>query len=66
MPDEAVRRLNHEINAVLAPPEVQQQFAVLGLQAVSGQQPEEVQAFLATEMQRVGDVIRRLGLAGSQ
>jgi tripartite-type tricarboxylate transporter receptor subunit TctC len=66
MPDEAVRKLNREINATLAQPEVQQQFAVLGLQAVSGQQPEEVQAFLATEMQRVGDVIRRLGLAGSQ
>jgi hypothetical protein len=39
---------------------------VLGLQAVSGPRPEEVQAFLATEMQRVGDVIRQLGLAGSQ
>jgi tripartite-type tricarboxylate transporter receptor subunit TctC len=68
MPDEAVRRLNHEINAVLEPPEVQQQFAVLGLQAVAGPRPrpEEVQAFLETEMQRVGDVIRQLGLAGSQ
>ena len=64
-PDDAVRKLNHEINAILAQPEVQRQFAVLGLQAVSGPQPEEVQAFLATEVQRVGDVIRQLGLAGS-
>jgi tripartite-type tricarboxylate transporter receptor subunit TctC len=66
MPDDAVRRLNHEINAILAQPEVQRQFGMLGLQAVSGPRPDDVTRFLASEMQRLGDTIRQLGLAGSQ
>jgi tripartite-type tricarboxylate transporter receptor subunit TctC len=66
MPDGAVRRLNHEISAILAQPEVQRQFTMLGLQAVSGPQADQLAAFLASEAQRVGDLIRQLGLAGSQ
>jgi tripartite-type tricarboxylate transporter receptor subunit TctC len=66
VPDDAVRKLNHEISAILAQPEVQRQFGMLGLQAVSGPQPGQLPAFLASEAQRVGDLIRQLGLAGSQ
>jgi len=66
VPDDAVRKLNHEISAILAQPEVQRQFGMLGLQAVSGPQPDQLPAFLASEAQRVGDLIRQLGLAGSQ
>jgi len=66
MPDDAVRKLNREVNAILAQPEVQRQFAMLGLQPVSSPQPEDLRAFLAAEMQRAGDLIRQLGLAGSQ
>jgi len=65
MPDDAVRKLNREINAILAQPEVQRQFGARGLQPVSGPQPEDLRPFLAAEMQRAGDIIRQLGLAGS-
>jgi len=65
MPEEAVRKLNREINATLAQPEVQRQLAALGLQPLSNSDPDRLRAFMDTETRRSGDILRQLGLAGS-
>jgi tripartite-type tricarboxylate transporter receptor subunit TctC len=66
MPEQAVHLLNREISAVMGQPEVQQQLAARGLQPVSSPDPESLRVFLDGEMQRTAEVLRRLGLAGSQ
>jgi tripartite-type tricarboxylate transporter receptor subunit TctC len=50
-PPEIVKRLNHEIRAILALPDVRARFAELGFDVV-GDKPEEFAAFLRSENEK--------------
>ena len=61
-PNEVVRRLNDEIAAVLATPEVQARLASLGSERPP-QAPEAFQALLHSETARLGDLIRKANIS---
>lgn len=60
-PDAVVRRLNEEIAAVLATPEVAARLQGLGSEKTPVA-PEAFQALLKSETARLGDLIRRAGI----
>lgn len=60
-PAAVVDRLNKEINAVLAQPEVKERLQSLGVEPAHGS-PADFGALIASETKRYGDAIRRLGL----
>ncbi len=60
-PNEMVRRLNEQIAAILATPEVQARLAGLGSDRPP-QAPEAFQALLHTETVRLGDLIRKANI----
>ena len=66
-PKQIVSRLNTEISAVLALPDVRQPIVNLGMVPDSrGATPEALQEFINSEMVRWGKVVKQAGLAGSQ
>lgn len=60
-PRPIIERLNREVNAVVAMPEVAARFAELGI-TNRAMTPEEVAAFVAAETQRWGAVARRANI----
>jgi len=60
-PRDIVQRLNAEVRRVLADPELQRRFAELSLAAAPGS-PEELDAFIKSEIDRWGEVIRQAGV----
>ena len=63
-PRAIVDRLNREINAVIASPEVQAKFAELGLDVLEPTTPETATAFIAAETSKWAPVIRAAGIKG--
>lgn len=61
MPRDVVVLLNREIVKVLSAPEVRAQFAALDVEG-GGSSPQEFGAFIQTEMERTGKLVRTLGL----
>jgi tripartite-type tricarboxylate transporter receptor subunit TctC len=64
-PDAIVARLNAELRAVLALPDIQQQINARGQIPVVSPPPQELSAFVKAEMGRWGDIVRAAGQAGS-
>jgi tripartite-type tricarboxylate transporter receptor subunit TctC len=62
-PDAVVERLNREIAAVTALPEIQMRFAELGVEA-RGSTPDEIQQRLLSDIVKWRDVMVAAGLAG--
>jgi tripartite-type tricarboxylate transporter receptor subunit TctC len=60
-PADIVRRLNAEVNALIAQPAMVQHFAELGAEPLGGP-PEALSAFLKVEQDKWGRVIRDLGI----
>jgi tripartite-type tricarboxylate transporter receptor subunit TctC len=60
-PREVVARLNREINAAVASPDVRARLAELGVDARGGT-PEEARALLASEIRRWSEVIAKAGI----
>lgn len=60
-PPEVVARLNKDVNAALAMPDVKERLQALGVEPAHGS-PAEFGQLIASETQRYGDAIRRLGL----
>jgi tripartite-type tricarboxylate transporter receptor subunit TctC len=60
-PQEIVARLNREINAAVASPDVRARLAELGVDARGGT-PEEARALLANEIRRWSEVIAKAGI----
>jgi len=60
-PADVLRRLNAEVNALIAQPATVQRFAELGAEPLGGP-PEALAAFLRTEQDKWGKVIRELGI----
>jgi tripartite-type tricarboxylate transporter receptor subunit TctC len=61
-PGDVVTRLNREIVAALQEPEVQQRLRQLGYEPGGADEPAQVAAFIASEMRKWGDLIRRAGI----
>ncbi|MFT4241555.1 MAG: tripartite tricarboxylate transporter substrate-binding protein [Acidovorax sp.] len=60
-PPAVIARLNKDVNAALAAPDVKQRLASLGVQPHGGT-PEQLAALLASEIQRWSSVIQRAGI----
>jgi len=63
-PRAIVERLNREINAVIASPDVQAKFAELGLDVLEPTTPESATAFINAETAKWAPVIRAAGIKG--
>jgi tripartite-type tricarboxylate transporter receptor subunit TctC len=63
-PRPIVERLNREINAVIASPEVQAKFAELGLDVLDPSTPEGAAAFVTAETVKWAPVIKAAGVKG--
>ena len=61
-PPEVVRSLNAGISKVLAQAEVKQRLRDLGLEPGGGESPQAVADFVAAELRKWGELIRRAGL----
>ncbi|OZI30725.1 ABC transporter substrate-binding protein [Bordetella genomosp. 10] len=64
-PRAIVDKLNNAVNEALARPQVRQQFAALGAQAVGGT-PEQFRDFLVQDKARWADVIKRGNVKGEE
>ena len=60
-PADIVRRLNAEVNALIVQPATVQRFAELGAEPLGGT-PEALSAFLRSEQDKWGKIIRELGI----
>lgn len=60
-----VERINAELRAVLALPDIQKQLNDRGQIPVVSPSPAELEAFVTNEMKRWGDIVRASGQAGS-
>ena len=65
-PKPIVNRLHAELKAVAAMPDIQALSIRLGTIPVESPPPAELQKFLASEIDRWGDIIERAGVARSQ
>jgi tripartite-type tricarboxylate transporter receptor subunit TctC len=64
-PKPIVERLNAELKKAAAAPEVQSLMIRLGTVPVQSPAPAELQKFLASEIERWGDLIKRAGVANT-
>jgi tripartite-type tricarboxylate transporter receptor subunit TctC len=60
-PAAVVERLNRELNAALQQPELRERLSGLGLESGGGT-PAEFQKLIASDTQRYGEAIRRMGI----
>jgi tripartite-type tricarboxylate transporter receptor subunit TctC len=65
-PKDIVNRLHRELKAIIALPEVQQEFAKTGRISVDSPPPDELLAFMRSEIVRLGKVVESAGIARSQ
>ena len=61
-----VDRLHRELKAIIALPEVQQEYVKTGRISVDSPPPEELLAFMRSEIVRLGKVVESAGIARSQ
>lgn len=60
-PPEVVQRLNKEVNAVVADPEVKKRMEGMGALVPAGQTPEEFAAFIQSEITRYAQIVKISG-----
>jgi len=65
-PKDIVDRLHAEFMAILALPEIKEEFAKTGRIAVNSPKPPELQKFVQSEIVRLGKVVEQAGIARSQ
>ena len=61
-----LHKLNGELRAIMAEPDIQKDFADRGLIPVVSPSPEELQGYVRSEIVRWGKVVEQAGAAGSQ
>jgi tripartite-type tricarboxylate transporter receptor subunit TctC len=61
-----LNRLNAEMRAIVAEPAVQKEFSGRGLIPLASGPPAELQAYVKSEIERWGVVVKRAGVAASQ
>lgn len=65
-PGEIVDKLHREVRAVIGVPQVRAEFTRLGLVPVQSAPPDELKRFIAAEIARWGDIVKKAGMVGSQ
>jgi tripartite-type tricarboxylate transporter receptor subunit TctC len=65
-PKPVVDRLHAELKAIMATPEITQQLVAMGLIPVDSPPTDELQRFVAAELDRWGKLVQKAGIAGSQ
>jgi tripartite-type tricarboxylate transporter receptor subunit TctC len=65
-PKDIVDKLHAEFMAILALPEIKEEFAKTGRIAVNSPKPPELQKFVQSEIMRLGKVVEQAGIARSQ
>ena len=66
IPKPILHKLNGELRAILAEPDLQKDFTDRGLIPVVSPSPEELQGYVRSEIVRWGKVVEQAGAAGSQ
>jgi tripartite-type tricarboxylate transporter receptor subunit TctC len=66
IPKPILHKLNGELRAILAEPDLQKDFTDRGLIPVASPSPEELQGYVRSEIVRWGKVVEQAGAAGSQ
>jgi len=65
-PKEIVQRLNGDMNAIMSDPEMQKKIVGIGLLPVGTPSLDEAQKFIASERDKWGSLLQKLGLQGTQ
>jgi tripartite-type tricarboxylate transporter receptor subunit TctC len=65
-PKDIVARLHGEMKKIMATPELRKKIADLGLIPIDTPSVEETRTYLASEREKWGSLVRKLGLEGSQ
>ena len=65
-PKEIVDKLHAEMKRIMGSPEMVKHVADLGLIPFATPSVDDIQAYIRSEQQRWGAVVRKLGLEGSQ
>lgn len=65
-PPDIVERLHREVRAIIADPEVRAELTRLGLVPAQSPPPDELKRFVAAEIVRWGDIVKKAGMVGSQ
>jgi tripartite-type tricarboxylate transporter receptor subunit TctC len=65
-PKDIVERLHKEMTKIMSDPDVQKRTANIGLLPVNPPSIVETQAYIASEREKWGNIVRQLGLAGTQ
>jgi tripartite-type tricarboxylate transporter receptor subunit TctC len=67
VPRAIVDKLHADLRAVLKEPDIREEFIERqGLIPVDSPSPEELRRFIESEIARLGEIVHRAGLAGSQ
>ena len=65
-PGDIVDRLHREVGAIIGDPSVRAELTRLGLLPVSSPPPEELRRFVAAEIVRWGEIVRKAGMTGAE
>jgi tripartite-type tricarboxylate transporter receptor subunit TctC len=65
-PKEIAERLHHELKAIMAMAEVEQQVARIGMIPIITPPPAGIQAFVTAEVARWSKILQQAGIAGAQ
>ena len=63
---EIVNKLHDDIRAVIKTPEIWQQMITMGLIPIDTPAVDELQNFVKSEIVRWGDIVRKIGIAGTE
>ena len=66
LPQPILHKLNGELRAIMAEPDIQKDFADRGVIPVVSPPPEELQGYVRSEIVRWGKVVEQAGATGSQ
>ena len=65
-PDAIVQKMHAEIKRIMAEPQITEKVATLGLIPFDTPSPAELRTYLASEREKWGNLVKSLGLQGSQ
>ena len=65
-PKPVVDRLHAELKAVMQQPDIQKQMIEMGLIPIDTPSVEDLHRFVASEIVRWGDIVRKIGIAGTE
>ena len=65
-PKEIIDRLHRAIQEILATKEFKEQTLKMGLNPITSPSPDELKTYLTSEIKRWGDIVRQVGIAGTE